>query len=156
MWTEQTPIVEITEATDPADQREMTESELRKKSKRLPGDFGGRFSGGASQPGKAWASDVLDAIKRKTGKAIFVRSDANRHLVIYPNSNASLLCDDDHELGAFGFLKVAIEMSRDTYIKAANGCTVHVLGKEYVYFDILGKTELVKREANVVEPTSAG
>lgn len=138
--------LEITEATDPADQKEMTKFERSNKSALL-GDFGGRFSQGASQPGLAWASDVLDAIKRKQGKGIFLRSDATRHLVIYPNSNASkLLTDDEEEHAAFGYLKEAIKEDRNTYVRAANGCLVHVLGKEYLGFDLLGNVQLVRRE----------
>ncbi len=141
--------LEITEATDQTDQKEMTAFEHSKKTAMLVGDFGGRFSGGASQPGRAWALDVLDAIRRKVGKAIFLRSETNRHLVIYPNSNASsLLFDDEDERVAFGFLREAIEIKRDTYVQAANGCLVHILGKEYVCFDLLGRVELVRREAN--------
>jgi len=137
---------EITEATNSADQREMTEFELSKKQAMLLGEFGGRFYGGASQPGRVWASDVLDAIKRKVGKAIFSQSYANRHLIIYPNSNASrLLFDDKAEYDAFVFLKGAIETNRDTYSQAANGCSVHVLGAEYVCFDLLRRYELVRR-----------
>lgn len=139
--------LEITEATDPADQKEMTKFERSNNSAMLLGDFGGRFSRGASQPGRAWASDVLEAIKRKQDKAIFIRSDATRHLVIYPNSNASkLLTDHEEEHAAFGYLKEAIEENRNTYVRAANGCLVHVLGKEYLGFDLLGNVQLVRRE----------
>ena len=81
--------LEITEATDPADQREMTAFERSGKSMMLLGEFGGRFSDGASQPGRTWASDVIDAINRKRGKAIFEKADVGRHLVIY-SSSASL------------------------------------------------------------------
>lgn len=141
--------VEITEATQPADQREMTEFERSKKSAMLLGDFGGRFSRGAGQPRKAWASDILDAIKRKRDKTIFRRSDAERHLVIYPNSNASKLLNDDNdndELGAFGYLRETITMDRDTYVSAANGCLVHVLGKRVLGFDVLGNARSIRRE----------
>ena len=141
--------LEITKATHPADQREMTEFERSGKSAMRPGDFGGRFSRGVSQPGKAWASDVLDAIKRKAGKAIFCMSDANRHLVINPESNASfLLFYDNAEIDAFRFLSEVIGMERALYIKAVNGCLVHVLGKEYVCFDLLGEARLIKREVS--------
>src|ERR1019366_1010363 len=63
-------LVEITEATDPADQREMTEFERSKQPAMLLGGLGGRFAGGASQPGRVWASDVLDAVARKEAKTI--------------------------------------------------------------------------------------
>src|SRR6267142_3536624 len=67
--------LEITEATDPTDQEEMTKFERSGNSMMLLGAFGGRFSDGASQPGRTWASDVIDAINRKGGKAIFEKSD---------------------------------------------------------------------------------
>jgi hypothetical protein len=57
----------------------------------LLGHFGGRFLGGAAQPGLAWASDIVKAVKRKERKIIFEQSRTTRHLIIYPNSNASIL-----------------------------------------------------------------
>src|SRR5438046_1073403 len=54
-------LIEITEATHPDDQREMTERERAGKS-TLIGAHGGRFSRGASEPGHAWAGDILSAI----------------------------------------------------------------------------------------------
>jgi hypothetical protein len=138
--------LEITEATDPADQREMTAFERSGKSMMLLGEFGGRFSEGASQPGRTWASDVIDAINRKRGKAIFEKSDTGRHLVIYPNSNASALVNDaEDERAAFGFLGELIETNLSEYLGATNGCLVHVVGKELVGFDILGRAHLVPR-----------
>jgi hypothetical protein len=56
--TNATGLVEITEATDEADQREMTASEQSGKATLL-GGFGGRFSGGASWSGFVWASDII-------------------------------------------------------------------------------------------------
>lgn len=139
--------LEITEATDPADQREMTAFERSDKSMMLLGEFGGRFSDGASQPGRTWASDVIDAINRKRGKAIFKISDAGCHLIIYPNSNASALVNDaEDERAAFGFLGELIETNLSEYLEATNGCLVHVLGKELVGFDILGSAQLARRE----------
>jgi hypothetical protein len=88
-------LVEITEATDETDQRERTAFEHCGKSMMLLGAFGGRFSGGAARPGITWASDIVDAIKRKKGKVIFEHSPAHRHLIVYPNSNASLLLSDE-------------------------------------------------------------
>jgi hypothetical protein len=138
--------LEITEATDPADQREMTAFERSGKSRMLLGEFGGRFSDGASQPGRTWASDVIDAINRKRGKAIFKKGDADRHLVIYPNSNASSLVNDaEDEQTAFGFLGELIEANRSDFIDATSGCLVHVLGKELVGFDVLGEARLALR-----------
>jgi hypothetical protein len=138
--------LEITEATDPADQREMTVFEQSGNSAMLLGTFGGRFSDGASQPGRAWASDVIDAINRKRGKKIFEKSDVGRHLVIYPNSNASALVSDaEDEQRAFGFLGELIEANLNGYVDATNGCLVHVLGKKLVGFDVLGATRLALR-----------
>jgi hypothetical protein len=138
--------LEITEATDPTDQREMTAFERSGSSRMLLGGFGGRFSDGATQPGWTWASDVIDAIKRKRGKAIFEKSDVGRHLVIYPNSNASALVNDaEDEQAAFGFLGELIEANLSEYLEATNGCLVHVLGKELVGFDVLGPACLARR-----------
>jgi hypothetical protein len=88
-------LVEITEATGETDQRERTAFEHSGKSMMLLGAFGGRFSGGAARPGLTWVSDIVDAIKRKKGKVIFEHSPAHRHLIVYPNSNASLLLSDE-------------------------------------------------------------
>jgi hypothetical protein len=138
--------LEITEATDPTDQKEMTAFERSGNSMMLLGAFGGRFSDGASQPGRTWAADVIEAINRKRGKAIFGRSDVGRHLVIYPNSNASALVNDaEDEQAAFGFLAELIETNLSGYVEATNGCLVHVLGKELVGFDVLGRAHIVRR-----------
>jgi hypothetical protein len=67
-------LVEITEATIEADQREMTTFALSDKRMALPGHSGGRFPRGAGAPGLAWASDIIDAIKRKETKVIFKSS----------------------------------------------------------------------------------
>ena len=108
--------------------------------------MGGRFADGASQPGLAWAADILDAVNRKKGKAIYTRSGVDRHLVIYPNSNASSLVNDlDDERAAFGFLGELIEANLSGLIDATNGCLVHVLGKELVGFDVLGAARLAPR-----------
>lgn len=138
--------VEITEATHPDDQREMTEFERSNQSAMLIGDYGGRFADGASQPGWVWASDIVDALERKNGKAIYTPSDKRRHLVIYPNSNASaLLFDRNAERVAFGLLLEAVASRQNDYVKLVNGCSVHVLGKDHVCFDILGNVKLVRR-----------
>ncbi|MFL5071091.1 MAG: hypothetical protein ACJ8D9_16030, partial [Xanthobacteraceae bacterium] len=109
--------------------------------------LGGRFAGGASRPGRVWALDVLDAINRKAGKAICLPSDTNRHLIIYPNSNASfLLFDKEGERDAFRYLDDEITRRRDECVKAMNGCLVHILGKDHVCFDLLGRNQLVERD----------
>jgi hypothetical protein len=133
-------LLEITEASDESDQREMTKMEAGDEEAILLGTYGGRFRDGASEPGHAWASDVANAIERKAKKAIFVTSDAVRHLVIYPNSNASfLLFDEDDERRAFSLFRRYPFATLQSLRQMANGCFVHVLGGEVIFFDILGE-----------------
>ncbi|MGY8632126.1 hypothetical protein RAD15_06485 [Bradyrhizobium sp. 14AA] len=140
-------LIEITEATHPDDQREMTEFERSGKSLMLLGDFGGRFADGASQPKVAWASDILDAILRKRDKSICTSDASDRHLVIYPNSSASqLLFDEGDEREAFAHLRRRLETERAGYSEALNGCRVHVVGKLLVGFDLTGTFSLKVRE----------
>jgi len=137
--------IEITEATHPDDQREMTEIEYSGKATLL-GEHGGRFADGASQPGWEWASDILDAMRRKQNKAIYLLPDAGRHLVIYPNSNASsLIFGPREERDAFAILSNSIRSQRHQLLDLVNGCVLHVLGKDYLFFDVLGDTKLVSR-----------
>jgi hypothetical protein len=75
-------LLEVTEATDEADQKGMTAFERSRKSAALLGEFGGRFADGASRPGFAWAADIVDAIRRKDGKAIFQDLPTRRHLLV--------------------------------------------------------------------------
>jgi len=141
--------IEVTEATHPDDQREMTEFERSDKSTMLLGEIGGRFSGGASEPGHEWASDILDAIERKSGKAIYSMHDESRHLVINPNSNASfLISNKEHERKAFSILQQAIDQRRIDCTGIASGCAIHVLGKHFVCFDLLCSFRLVARVAD--------
>jgi hypothetical protein len=85
-------LVEITEATNEADQQEMTKFERSGEHMALLGDFGGRFPRGAARPGLAWALDIIDAIKRKETKVIFKSSPTPRHLIIYPNFADAAAC----------------------------------------------------------------
>lgn len=140
-------LVEITEATDEADQKEMTALELSDKPAILIGELGGRFSGGASRPGLVWASDIVDAIKRKSGKTIFKHSPVARHLIVYPNSNASfLLFDSDDELSAIQNLRDEIAKDLDSLAGITNGCLVHVLGKYNVCIDAMGEMRVLAAE----------
>jgi hypothetical protein len=137
-------LIEITEATDETDQREMTESELSGKLATMPGEFGGRFADGAARPGLVWASDVVDAIKRKDGKVIFQTSAAERHLIVYPNSNSSfLLFDEDDEREAIDNLESEIAKDPTSLARMTNGCRVHVLCKHMVCIDALGSMRLL-------------
>jgi hypothetical protein len=140
-------LVEITEATDESDQREMTAFERSGKRVALLGHSGGRFSRGASRPGLVWASDVVTAIKRKEGKVIFKHSPAARHLIIYPNSNASILLsdqDDEDEQEAICNLREAID-NAELLTQTTNGCLVHVLGKRHICIDVVGAMRVLRR-----------
>jgi hypothetical protein len=113
------------------------------------GEFGGRFAEGASQPRFAWVSDILDAITRKQKKAICSTLTGERHLIIYPNSNASfLLFDEGDEREAFAHLRSSISDRGSSYAQALNGCEVHVLGKELLCVDLFGIFRLIRREAS--------
>ncbi len=139
--------VEITEATSPADQRELTAVELSEKPAVLLGEYGGRFKDGASEPGYVWSSDILAAIERKANKCIYSQPCANRHLVVYPNSNASaLLFDDEDERRAFALLQRSIRERQAGLVELVSGCLIHVLGKEYVFADVLAKATMHRRQ----------
>jgi hypothetical protein len=138
--------VEITEATDEADQREMTLIELSDKW-ILHGELGGRFNGGGGNPGPTWASDIVKAVERKKGKSIFAPTSSERHLIIYPNSNASaLIFSREDEVSAFSTLLNVINPRRSELLRITNGCLVHILGKEYVFFDVFGRATRRRRK----------
>jgi len=66
--------------------------------------------------------------------------------MINPNSNASvLIADEEDEHRAFSILAQAIEPHRTKYTGTTNGCAIHVLGKHFVCFDLLGGSQLVAR-----------
>jgi hypothetical protein len=137
-------LFEVTEATDKADQKEMTSIERSGKMAVMIGEFGGRFADGASRPGLAWATDVVDAIKRKSGKIIFQDSSVTRHLLVYPNSNASfLLFDEDDERAALDDLRAEVAKDAATLLQTANGCLVHILCKHLLCFDALGELKVL-------------
>jgi hypothetical protein len=143
-------LVEITEATNEADQREMKEFERSGERMALLGHSGGRFPRGAARPGLAWASDIIDAIKRKETKVIFKSSLTSRHLIIYPNSNASKLLGDQlgqegqNEREAIGHLRQAIDIAGNL-ARVTNGCHVHVLGMRHICVDVVGDMKVLHR-----------
>ena len=138
--------IEITEATDEVDQKGMTAFERSGKSVALVGEFGGRFADGAARRGLAWAADVVDSIKRKSGKAIYQSTHVPRHLLIYPNSNASfLLFDQDDEREAVDNLRAEVMKYDGTLARLVNGCAVHILGGYLICIDALGEMRLVTR-----------
>jgi hypothetical protein len=148
--TDAIALVEITEATDEADQREMTAFERSDERMALLGHSGGRFPRGAARPGLAWASDIIDAIKQKETKVIFKSSLTPRHLIIYPNSNASKLLGDQlgqegkNEWEAIGHLRQAID-NAGNLARVTNGCHVHVLGTRHICVDVVGDMKVLHR-----------
>jgi hypothetical protein len=142
-----TALVEITEATSQEDQREFTLSQQSNKPASLLGEFGGRFSDGASHPEIIWASDILDAIKAKGGKTIFKSSTSRRHLVVYPNSNASILMfDEEDERAGIKLFREQFASEEASLRQMANGCAVHILCHYIDCFDALGDARIVARE----------
>jgi hypothetical protein len=140
--------IEVTEATHPKDQREMTELDRSDREAILAGELGGRFSGGLGNPGYPWADDIIDAIERKSEKSIFAHNDGIRHLVIYPNSNASaLIFDEEGEREAFNILLAKFSERRAALLSLVKGCDVHVLGKWHLFFHIL-TAPMVHRRAD--------
>jgi len=138
--------IEITEATDEADQKGMTAFERSGKSAALVGEFGGRFPDGAARPGLVWAADVAASITRKSGKAIYQSARVPRHLLIYPNSDASfLLFDQDDEREAVDDLRTEVIKYDGRLTLLVNGCAVHILGGYLICIDALGEMRLVTR-----------
>lgn len=92
--------IEVTEATHPSDQREMTEFD-RNRQPMLLGTYGGRFQGGAdgNDPERFLTDDVIDAIKRKAQKIRCkkYRNLSRINLLIYANSNAERLIFEERE-----------------------------------------------------------
>jgi hypothetical protein len=139
-------LFEITEATNEADQAERTAHERAGKSVALLGEFGGRFREGAINPGFAWASEIVDAVRRKRGKTIFESSTAERHLIIYPNSNASILLSDyDKESEAVENLRLEIAKDANPLARLANGCLIHIVAGYLICIDALGEMKTVAR-----------
>ena len=140
----QVGLFEATEATDEDDQKEMTARERSGKAHTMPGEFGGRFKGGAGNPGITWATDIVRAIRHKSGKAIFRDSSVARHLIVYPNSNASLLLfDEDDERDAINKLRAEVANDITELSQTVNGCRVHILGKHLLCFDALGEIRIL-------------
>jgi hypothetical protein len=64
---------------------------------------------------------------------------ADRHLIVYQNSNASqLIFDEVDEWEAFAHLRQRLELEGTQYAIALNGCQVNVLGTALVGFDLAG------------------
>jgi hypothetical protein len=128
----------------------MTEREWSQKTHTMPGQFGGRFKGGAGSPGIAWATDIVSTIRRKSGKIIFRNSPVARHLIIYPNSNAALLLGDEvDERDAIDKLRAEIAKDAAALSETANGCLVHVLGKHLLCTDVLRNPTVLTRSVSV-------
>ena len=100
-------LVEITEATDESDQREMTAFERSGKRVALLGHSGGRFSRGASRPGLVWASDVVkrNEMRFQYSKvrmlASYVADDGLEHFTFIERTNNRRDCIHQLELLSF-------------------------------------------------------
>ncbi|MEE9588228.1 MAG: hypothetical protein V3V97_09425 [Hyphomicrobiaceae bacterium] len=94
--------IEVTEATCPTDQRDMTLRQ-EKKGAHLIGALDGRFGGGAygTEPERACVDDVLTAVRRKVRKIVEGKYDKPGDnlkwfdLLIYPSGNASFYAHSD-------------------------------------------------------------
>lgn len=138
-WNENSVAIEITEATAEADQKEMTGFEKSGISAALLGSMGGRSERKLGSPENAWAVDVINAIERKVRKLICQLSDAGRHIVVYPNSNASfLLFGSDDERSAVESFKKIVTGKKSELSDAVNGCSIHILGSHFLFVDVLG------------------
>ena len=90
------------------------------------------------------ATDIVRAIRHKSGKAIFRDSSVARHLIVYPNSNASLLLfDEDDERDAINKLRAEVANDITELSQTVNGCRVHILGKHLLCFDALGEIRIL-------------
>jgi hypothetical protein len=77
-------------------------------------------------------------------KVIFENAHTPRHLLIYPNSNASfLLFDENDEREAVDYLGAEIAKDAAELIRITNGCLIHVLGKHIVCLDVLGEMTIL-------------
>lgn len=88
--------VEVTEATDPRDQRELTRID-QQEGLVLRGSLGGRFPNGAGgdAPERAWREDILKAVASKVKKLpSWPDAMPEHHLLLYTNSNAGSLIFD--------------------------------------------------------------
>jgi hypothetical protein len=145
---------EITEATDPADKREDAEQSER-ETLRL-GNLGGRLADGTVDPVPLWIGDIVTAIERKSTKVVCRASHVARHLLIYPNSNASFWMgmDEREERRAFGKLRMSLVLRQEQRPITVNGCSVHVIGRHFVAFDALGRMKF-RRKRFIAEAPQA-
>ncbi len=97
--------VEVTEATDQRDQRELTRIAQQEKPVLL-GSLGGRFPNGAGgdAPERAWRADILKAVAVKVKKLpSWPEPMPEYDLLLYTSSNAgSLISDWPRAFGALG------------------------------------------------------
>jgi hypothetical protein len=145
---------EVTEATDPADKRE--DAKQSERETLLLGERGGRLGDGTVDPVPLLIGDIVAAIERKKTKAICRATPVTRHLLIYPQSNASFWMgmDERDERRAFGKLRMSLVLKQEQSPITVNGCSVHVLGAHFIAFDVLGRMTF-KRKRFVAEAPQA-
>jgi hypothetical protein len=138
---------EITEAGHPADQREHAEFVRSQHETILLGEHRGRFADGAVDLARPWIEDILAAVETCDNKLICRASPVDRHLLIYPNSNTSTLLDGEaEERKAFVALRRALALKHVTRVMTVNDCRVHVVGKHFVGFDVLGSVRVKRKQ----------
>ena len=103
--------IEVTEATDEADQREWTRAAQLGRSSWLNGDLGGRGRDGfvGQEPERLWSQYVLTAVLKKASKQY---STPTASLLIYSNSNAGGFIDDEKAGALFSALPESKGFSR--------------------------------------------
>jgi hypothetical protein len=136
---------EVTEASDTADRQENAKLLRSHQETIFIGEFGGRFADGIVDAVKPWIGDIVAAIERKTTKVVCRTSHIARHILIYPNSNASYWMDEREERRAFGNLRASLALKQEQLPITVNGCWVHVVGRHFVAFDILRRMQFRRK-----------
>jgi hypothetical protein len=117
--------VEVTEATDPRDQRELTRIDQQDEVV-LRGSLGGRFPNGAGgdAPERTWREDISKAVAAKMKKLPSWPDPMPQYeLLLYTNSNAgSLIFDWPRAFGEVGPLNDQLwgEQLRSTAVTAVS------------------------------------
>ena len=105
------------------------------------------FEIGAVDFARPWIEDILAAVETCDNNLICRASPVDRHLLISPNSNTSTLLDGEaEERTAFVALRRALALKHVTRVMTVNDCRVHVVGKHFVGFDVLGSVRVKRKQ----------